>query len=150
MGKRPQGKAPLTYKVPDGWRNAPDPSGITVALFTVSEGRETALLKITPLNGSLPGGLTENVNRWRRDDVKLPALSPAEVEKLTFPTMQVAGIEAKTLDLQGPTLRSLVVWFERGGTTWFFKFIGPTKLVGGQKSKFEEFMKSVQFPGGAE
>ena len=33
---------------------------------------------------------------------------------------------------------------------WFFKFIGPTKLVGSQKAKFEEFMKSVQFPGGAE
>ena len=69
---------------------------------------------------------------------------------MKFPTIKVSGIEAKMIDLEGKEKRALVVWFERGGTTWFFKLVGPTKLVGSQKTKFEEFMKSVQFTGGAE
>ena len=59
-------------------------------------------------------------------------------------------VSQKLIDLEGKEKRALVVWFERGGTTWFFKMVGPTKLVGSQKAKFEEFMKSVQFPGGGE
>ncbi len=148
--KRPVGKAPLKYKVPEGWRETASSSGMTVATLSVTDGKDTAQLKVTPLRGSMPGGLTGNVNRWRTDDAKLPALSEAEVERLKFPTIPVAGIEAKMLDLEGKERRALVVWFERGGTTWFFKMVGPAKLVGSQKAKFEEFMKSVQFPGGGE
>ena len=146
---QPQGKAPLKYKAPEGWKESGNPSGLTVVSMTVTEGGATAQLKVTPLNGSMPGGLTGNVTRWRQE-VALPPIEAAEVEKMRFPTIQVGGVEAKMIDLEGKDKRSLVVWFERAGTTWFFKFIGPSKVVGSQKAKFEEFMKSVQFPGGAE
>jgi hypothetical protein len=148
--KRPPRTAPPKYKVPDGWKEVNPTSRIVVAAFEVSDGKEPAVLNVTPLSRPMPGGLTLNVNRWRKDDLKLPPLSAAEVEQMKFPTIQVAGLEAKMLDLEGTEKRSLIVWFERGDATWFFKLLGPKKLVGSQKSKFEEFMKSVQFSGGAE
>ena len=147
--KRPVGKSPLKYKVPEGWKDVGGTSSLVVAALSVTDGNESARLTVTPLNGSMPGGLTGNVNRWRQE-VGLQSLGAAEVDKMKFPTIRVGGDDAKMLDLEGKTDRSLVVWFERGGTSWFFKMRGPTKLVGSQKAKFEEFMKSVQFPGGAE
>ena len=147
--KRPQGKSPLKYKVPEGWRETRPTSMIAIAALVASDGKESAQILISPLGKNLPGGLKGNLDRWR-GEVGLPSVPAAEVEKMKFLTIKVAGIEAKMLDSEGKEKRSLIVWFERGETTWFFKMVGPAKLVGSQKAKFEEFMKSVQFPGGAE
>ena len=65
--KRPEGNAPLRYKVPEGWRESAGGGGMTVAVLSVTDGGETAQLKVTPLSKSMPGGLKANVDRWRQE-----------------------------------------------------------------------------------
>lgn len=146
--ERKERKAPLKYAAPPEWREVPGGSGLTAASFTVGEGAQAARVLVTPLAGGMPGGLLGNVNRWR-SEVRLPEITEAELKGTPIRDVRVAGAEAKYLDLQGKELRSLVVWLEHKGTTWFFKMLGPGDVVGKQKTNFESFVGSVTFPGDA-
>jgi hypothetical protein len=139
-GKR---KGPLTYQVPAGWKDS-GPQGIAAGVLSVTEGGQTATLKITPISGSMTGGLLANVNRWR-GEVGLPPVEEKDLASLPTRKIRVGADQATGLDLSGPKGRSLVVWFERDGSTWFFKFNGPTELIDRQRDAFEKLLLSVAF-----
>jgi hypothetical protein len=136
--------APLTYEVPEGWQPAPA-GGIRVAAFRVKEGDQAAEVTIIPL-AKEAGSVLANVNRWR-DELELQPTTEARLADEVRP-MTVDGIQAHSVDLTGPKLRTLAVMLIREENTWFFKMRGPGDLVGKQKTAFEGFVKSVKFKAG--
>ncbi|MFM7149518.1 MAG: hypothetical protein ACKO23_06715 [Gemmataceae bacterium] len=145
-GPPPTPKAsPLKYKLPPGWQESQGGSAIVAASFTVEDNGKSARVLVTPLSGSMPGGLLANVNRWRQE-VELPPLAnDQELAKQDIRKIRVDGQESSYLYLPGKANGSLVAWLERDGTTWFFKLRGPREVVEKQKSPFESFLQSLTF-----
>jgi hypothetical protein len=145
----PQRSGRLKYRTPPGWREAPPSSLLVAASLSVSEGDRTAKVRVTPLPGSMPGGLLANVNRWR-DDVGLPHIGEDELKQLIIRTVKVGDSKASLIELDGKGQRSLVAWLEHKGTTWFFKFLGSAGVVTKQRDAFFSFLESVTFTGAAD
>jgi hypothetical protein len=158
MGQRPPfaGKLPvppaqaaLVYKSPPGWHELPA-KGFRVAAFLVAEGDQHADVTVIPFPGDV-GGLLANVNRWR-NELGLAKIDSDQLKDVSH--LKVAGADSPYVDLVGPEaggrrLRTLAVSVPHAGRTWFFKMHGPADLVGKQKTAFEAFVASVQFPAGA-
>ena len=137
----------VSWKLPVGWIEK-TASGMRVGSFTVAgTGSEEADVSIIPLEGI--GATLDNVNRWR-GQVGIAPLSPnqldsqtqkAEVGTATGVLVDVQGTDPQT---QKPT-GIFGAMLAQGNTTWFFKMIGPDKLVAAQKPAFLEFLKSIRF-----
>jgi hypothetical protein len=144
----PEPRLPLRYEKPEGWKEVPDPSGISLVLFQIAEGGKSAKATITALPNDA-GGLMRNVNRWRGQI----GLGPVDEQQLGKEVHQidVAGTMAPYVDLRGPEAgggpppRILSVLLPKGRRTWFFKMQGPADLIEKQKPMFEAFVKSVRF-----
>ncbi|MFO0843371.1 MAG: hypothetical protein U0797_13390 [Gemmataceae bacterium] len=134
---------PIQYKTPEGWTEGGG-NQFAAASFTVTKRGKSARVLVTPLGGAMPGGLLANVNRWR-SEVELPPLSEAELKRADVRDVRVGNHAAKLMDLVGKVDRSLVVWLEADGKTWFFKMRGPRDVVDNEKDKFEAFIQSVSF-----
>jgi hypothetical protein len=144
-----QRPARLKYRTPPGWRETPPSSMLVAASLSVSEGDKTAKVLVTPLAGAMPGGLKGNMDRWRQE-VGLPPISDEELKKLDVRTVRVGDSRASLVELDGKDQFSLVAWLERQGTTWFFKFRGPSDLVARNRGNFVSFLESVTFTGAAD
>jgi hypothetical protein len=150
-GPRTPKKLPLSYTVPAGWEETGPRSsmGITILTsFAIREGDQQAEVQVTPL-ARVGGGLLANVNRWRAQ-VGLPEVNQAQLDRDPPKAIKVAGANAPYYDINGPNRRMLLVTAEHGERTWYFKMIGSPALVGQNKSKFESFLQSVKFTGGAD
>jgi hypothetical protein len=134
---------PLQYKTPEGWRDGGS-NPIAKAIFTVTKRGKTASVRVTELEGAMPGGLLPNVNRWR-DMIGLPPIKEADLNGAGIRDVRVANVGAKYIDLVGKDQRSLVAWLERDGKTWFFRMQGPREVVDAEKENFEAFLQSVSF-----
>lgn len=120
-----------------------------LATFEVPGGQnQVADLSISALGGSA-GGLLANLNRWRTQQLGLPAATEAELPKLTT-TVEVTGGTATVVDFAGAGEfkgeRMLAAIVSRGDRTWFFKLSGPDAVVGPERDNFVKFLKSVKFP----
>ena len=148
MGMPPskERNAPLTYKTPADWREMPSSSRIVVASFSFGPTGKAGRVLVTPLGGDMPGGLLGNINRWRQE-VSLPSMKEEELRSANIRSVRVAGVEAKSIDLVGSDMRSVVVWLMHKDTTWFFKMLGPKETVDKQTNNFDAFLQSVTFPG---
>jgi hypothetical protein len=147
-GETDEGPPPgLTYQKPEGWKERPDPRGVRLVTFQVTDGDQTAEVGVTSLPGAA-GGLLANGNRWR-DQVGLKPLREDQL-KDEASSIQVSGKTGTYLDMTGPekegrsTQRILGIALEYGDKTWFFTMKGPKDFVGKQKSAFEAFMQSVR------
>ncbi|MCC6417998.1 MAG: hypothetical protein IT429_07080 [Gemmataceae bacterium] len=139
-------KAPLTYRMPDGWRPAPR-KGLSVVTFEAGERARPADVTVTPLGGAA-GGLVSNVNRWR-EQVGLQEVSAEQINK-DARELEVSGAKAHVVEVVGPEkggrrLAILAAVAPRQGTTWFFKMTGPAETVTTQRAAFEAFLRSVRF-----
>jgi hypothetical protein len=134
---------PIQYKTPEGWTEG-GTNQFAAASFTVTKRGKSARVLVTPLGGAMPGGLLANVNRWR-GEVELAPINEAELKRAEIRDVRVANHPAKYIDLVGKADRSLVVWLEADGKTWFFKMRGPRDVVDNEKDKFEAFVQSVSF-----
>jgi hypothetical protein len=142
---REEGREPaLKYTAPPGWKDL-GAEGMSVATLQLTEGDQSAKITVSPMGGPA-GGLAANVNRWRRQ-VNLEPMADEEVRK-DCKEIEVAGKPGLYVDLAGPQMRILAVVLTRGDETWFFKLMGPSTLVGKQKSAFEAFVHSVRFREG--
>jgi hypothetical protein len=132
---------------PPGWREI-EPEKQTIAdvrqvkAFLVGEGAQQADVRVKVMS-LMQSSFLENVNRWRKDPLRLPAINETELA-LAARKIPCMGGEADYVDLQGsPTgLRRLGVLFAKGRTTWVFMMTGPEALVGEQKAAFEKYVKS--------
>jgi hypothetical protein len=142
---------PIKYMVPDGWNETGPRSTMGILIvtsFQIQEGDQRAEVQVTPLPGSMVGGLLGNVNRWR-GQVGLADITQAQLDRDPPKSIRVGNAEAPYYDFTGPSKRMLLVRAQHAGQTWYLKMIGSTDLVGKNKSKFESFVKSVQFTGAA-
>ncbi len=150
--RRP-GTKPIKYMVPQGWEETGPRSmmGITIVTsFQIQEAGQRAEVQVTPLPGmGMGGGVLNNVNRWR-GQVGLPDINQAQLDRDPPKSIRVGNAEAPYYDFTGPSKRMLLVTAQHAGQTWYLKMIGSADLVGKNKSKFEAFVKSVQFTGAAD
>lgn len=151
---KPAAPEKLAYETPAGWEPfVSERMGIRAeAAFRVREGETVAVVTVTSLGGT-GGGLVANVNRWRADQLGMPAWSEKEVRENVV-TLPVGGAEASYVDMAGvppgakKPERILAVIVPRGDKTYFVKMQGPADLVGKQKGAFEKFIGSLKFEGG--
>lgn len=141
-----RGGVPFTYDVPPSWDRDARPAGLSTVSFSVREGGKKASVTLTPLGGGA-GGWMQNVERWR-GQVKLPKLSEAELARQVS-DLEVAGVPAKYVDIDNPEApvadnRILGVILPLPDSTWFFKMMGPSEVVGRHKGEFEALVKSVK------
>jgi hypothetical protein len=134
------------FPAPPGWREVPPkrasmPDVHQVAAFVVGTGGEQADVTVTLL--SRQDSLLQNVNRWRVEQLKLPAYSENDLAAHGRKIACMDG-EADYFDLQGsPTgTRMLAVMLTKDRRTWVFKMTGPDGVVGAQKTAFEKFVRN--------
>jgi hypothetical protein len=145
---------PFRFTRPADWVQVPGletSAGRSILEFGVAGEGKTAEVTVTAFPGE-GGGLLENVNRWRKNQLKLSEITEEQLRKDLQP-IPVSGASGHYVDLLGPEgehrERILGVILPFKGYTWFFKMRGPADLVGDQRASFEAFVKSVQFDGGA-
>jgi hypothetical protein len=141
-----EGRAPLEYKLPEGWKKGP-PKAFSVVTLRTGDGGLAAEVTVSPVGG----GRLLNVNRWR-DQLGLGPVSEEQLRK-DLREIPVAGGKGAYVELIGPEKdggrRSILgVMAEDAGTPWVFKMTGPADVVARQKPAFEAFVSSVRFDGG--
>jgi len=134
----------IHYTKPDGWQE--DSDNLVVKGF-----RRAAAFKATEADGSVEisvaaagGDLLQNVNRWR-GQVNLDPVTEDQVKD--FPKVEAAGASVPLIDTgEGADHKRIVgAAVPHDGQTWFFKMEGPSAAVEKQKSRFNDFLKSVTF-----
>ncbi len=140
---------PIDFAVPQGWAEA-EPSTMEYAHFKISPDEPKAAVTVSMLP-SQARLLLPNVNRWQRQ-LKLPESPESELPNLVKDLDLRAG-RAQLVDLTGPQpadggarQRTVAVILPHGPQTWYLKLAGPATLVETQRSRFDEFLKSVKFP----
>jgi hypothetical protein len=138
------GAAPITYKLPAGWKEA-TPNSVSLAAFSVQSGGAEANVAITPLP-NMAGREPLVVNMWR-DQAGLPPLDEAELAK-TLEPVEIGGEKGQMFEVLGAheggaPLRIVTAFFHTAKASWFFKMAGDEALVATQKPAFVEFLKSV-------
>ena len=140
---------PLTWTLPTGWQQDPQPRPMRVATVAVDANGKKGELIVTRFRTGQFGSMVDNLNRWRQQ-VGLP---PVKDEKEVTPEKAtVGGAEAKVYDFTGgegtAAKRNRVVVVETpAGDTWFFRFAGPADLVDNQRGAFDSLLQSVKFAG---
>jgi hypothetical protein len=86
---------PLTWTVPEGWREEP---GKGFRYATLRMGPRDAELELTV--SSAGGSMLENLNRWR-GQIGLKPIAAGELSQ-AVKDVPVNGIEAKVIDMTGP------------------------------------------------
>jgi hypothetical protein len=138
--------AALTWKAPAQW--APKPaSAMRKGSYSVpGEGGECDL-SVTAFPGDV-GGELMNVNRWR-GQVGLAPIRPDELES-SVSRLEANGLKFTVVELApaggqgGRSMLGAIVPY--GGSTWFFKLMGPGPSVAAAKPAFIEFLRSVRAP----
>ena len=151
----PHRSADLEWTKPAGWSEGPG-SQMRLAsyAFTAPDG-SIADVSVTSFPDAA-GGLLANINRWRSQVGLAPVNAPVE----SGTPVEIAGQQAWLLDLSGtasgnapamgnaPALsgpvRLLGAIVPAGGTSWFFKMIGPVEVVTSQEAAFRELIASIR------
>ena len=139
------------WTVPDGWAEKPSTSttGSRIASYTLSGQQGAAAeVAVSALAGT-GGGALENVNLWR-NQIGLAAVTQEELGKLSK-VVRIGSREAVSYELIGErampestqTNRTLVAIMPAGEMTVFFKLTGEQALVAENRTKFVEWLKSV-------
>jgi hypothetical protein len=143
----PSGPAGIRWTVPSGWQQQPA-SGMRQGSFRVPDaGGAAADVSVVSFPGT-GGDDLANINRWR-SQLNLPAVAPADL------TGQLQGMTAAAgsfviADLAGTAgeegaARILGAWLRQPDRVWFFKMMGPARVVGAQRGAFTAFLQSVNF-----
>jgi hypothetical protein len=149
--QQPASADPITWTVPDGWKPVTGGDPMRRATFAVSADDPKAELTVVELGGEA-SSLLPNLQRWA-GQLKLPKVTEGDVPKFTQQT-QVSGEQATIVDMTGspasgnPPTRMLAAIIPHDGRTWFFTLKAPEPISAAQKTNFEKFVHSIQFPTG--
>jgi len=140
--------AQLDYQAPPGWIAQPlSPMRLASFKITGSNGAE-ADVSLVSLSG-MAGGDLANINRWR-DQLKLPPLSEADLPSVSS-HVNMNGhdflvtdlVSAEPLPPLNHKMRIVAAAAHEGEQTWFVKMTGDVDLVGAQKNRFLDFLRSL-------
>lgn len=141
---RPAG-AQLEWDKPSTWTEKPG-SEMRLASYAFAgpEGAE-ADISVTSFPDAA-GGLVANLNRWR-GQVGLPPVAEGDLDRAAE-RIEVASLPAWLIDAVGtsngtPT-RLIGAIVPVGGTSWFFKMIGPDAVVASQRDMFRTWLETVR------
>jgi hypothetical protein len=137
--------ADLAWQAPASWVSKPAGS-MRKATYGVPGGGAVSELSITAFPGDV-GGELANVNRWR-GQVGLPRLAEGDLES-SVSRVEANGLKFTVVELIPATegangILGAIVPF--GGTTWFFKLMGPVPALRASKAEFIAFLQSVRAP----
>jgi hypothetical protein len=108
--------------------------------FLVAGGKATVTISI--FQGAT-GGTLANVNRWRTQQLGLPATDEGTLPSLLTP-LDLPDTKASLVDMTGPTQRMVAAIVPHGEQVWFFKMLGDEAAVGAEKTAFIEFVKTAK------
>jgi hypothetical protein len=129
--------AGFTFKLPAGWRRAPDRPARAFTLFAgAGEGLECY---VTTLGGDA-GGALANVNRWR-GQIGLPGITDADLANL--PSVSLLGGAARLVECEGAKASLIGIASNRSERSVFVKMTGPRGLVKEQRAAFLAFCSSL-------
>lgn len=134
----PEGAAPA----PAGWLVAA-PKSMQKLRFSIKGGDGEAEATLSELGGD-GGGTLPNVNRWRQQ-IGLGGIDADALAK-TITKLDVKGSEATVADMTNDAnhKRVVAVIVPKGGMSLFFKLMGDAAVVGREKDKFLEYVRSGQ------
>jgi hypothetical protein len=136
----------LAWEAPAAWKSKPA-SAMRKGSYTVPGAGAESDLSITAFPGDV-GGELANVNRWR-GQVGLSPLQSGELES-SVSRVEANGLKFTVVELapkgdaNATAILGAIVPF--GGSTWFFKLMGPGAAVKGSRPAFIEFLHSVRAP----
>lgn len=107
------------------------------------EGGTKGDLSVSALGGGA-GGLLANVNRWRVQQLGLPAWDEAALAQ-GAEKLQLGNDTGTLVDLKGAEKRILAVIVSRGDRTWFYKLTATDALAGKERENFVNFVKSARY-----
>jgi len=137
------------FTTPQGWTLDPQERPMRVATFhTAAADGLTADLIISALPANQFGTPEANINRWRGQVGLAPVADPTTIK----PTdITVGGAKGFMIDFVGPEANGqpapelVVAQVTQGSSTYFFKLVGPAKLVETQKKALDSLLQSIQF-----
>ena len=142
MPSQDSGAPQVKWKMPEGWTEVPA-SSMRYASFSAS-GENGSKIDISVITFPGEGGSdADNVNRWR-GQIGLPPVDQHAVSSQVVP-LKTVQTTFSTTDMAGANARTLAAWTRRDGRVWFFKATGPGAAVEKEKSKFFDFLRSIQF-----
>lgn len=130
------------WTVPDHWQEQPG-NAMRLASFLVTGQGGKADVSVTMFPGDA-GGMLANINRWRTQQLSLPAVQESDLEKLLSPLELPTG-RAMLADMtDNKQTRLVAAIVPRDGNTWFFKMMGDEAVVGAEKASLIQFVKSMK------
>ena len=139
------------WKVPADWQKMPLSSmaisaGLKAKYGVTAAGGAKAEINI----GVAGGGVLMNINRWRVQQLGLPAATESDLPKLTA-SLDVRGGQAMLVDMTGTDAKTgrkarvVGIIVPQNSGTWFYKMMGDEDAVKSQNSAFVEFVKTVNY-----
>jgi hypothetical protein len=137
------GNAP-NWTVPDHWQEQPATAMRLGSFLVTGQGGGKADVSVTMFPGDA-GGTLANINRWRTQQLSLPAVQEADLGTLLSPLALPAG-QALLADMTttNKQTRLVAAIVPREGNTWFFKMMGDEAVVGAEKPSFIQFVQSMK------
>jgi hypothetical protein len=135
----------LTWTAPAHWKTKPASAMRKGSYAVVGENGAEADLSITAFPGDV-GGELANLNRWR-GQLSLPPIAESDLASATQHLhangLHVTVVDFANTDSDKPQrILGALVPFE--DATWFFKLMGPDKLVAAEKPAFLAFLQTVK------
>ncbi len=145
--KKGLGDKPLTWSVPEGWKEGP------AKQFRIVTLQKEAVPDLY-LSDPFAGSLLDNVNRWRKGDAGIDAVSEADLPK-SLTEIKLGTVNAYRVDIRGPgpkgdgKVRLLGGIIPAGdGSSYFVKFVGPAEKIDANEKDFDAFLNSIRVAGG--
>jgi len=140
---RPSG-AQLEWEKPDSWSEKPGSEMRLASYSFVGLDGAEADISVTSFPDAA-GGMLANINRWR-GQVGLEPVSEGDLDRAAE-RIEVAGLPGRLIDAAGTANtapnRLIGAIVPVGGTSWFFKMIGPDEVVASQRETFRTWLGSV-------
>jgi hypothetical protein len=136
------------WQVPAGWQEVPGGQFLVTKFNLSGEGGAQAAVNVSAAAGD-GGGLTGNVNRWRKQ-LGLAEQTDDEISR-SVTTLDLPGGKATLVEMSGTdtkTGRPAEVFgavVPQGDQTWFYKLMGDANVVEAQKDAFTKFVQTVKY-----
>ena len=140
--------APLpTWQIPATWQEQPVSMMVLKSYLIGDPKGAKAAVTISSFPGQVGGNLA-NVNRWRAQ----LGLKPIAEGELAKSTQSIEDGKATFVDLTGTDPRTsqparlMGVIVPHGGSTWFYKMVGDSAVVAGDKENLLKVVQTVTYP----
>jgi hypothetical protein len=144
--------AALTWTAPPAWQSMPNPNSMRMATYRIPHaGQDT---DDAEMSISRAGGSTEaNLDRWVRqfDDAGKDTRTKKTIHGMPVTIVEVSGSYLSGSMMGGATAKKtgwslLGAIVETGGSSYFFKMVGPTATVRAARDGFTRMIDALAPP----